>query len=147
MPGSHRALLHPPRKDRLQRSNDPAHRQARCECGDDLPSHEPHILRHTFAVLWIHKGGSTLAPQLMLGHDHLATTEIYLDVSPELVLHELPKVHRIPDVAEAPAVGQFHRPERRHFLQTCRARREGRRALRPRGCSRTCPSRGRAGPG
>ena len=48
----------------------------------------PHVLRHTFAVLWIHKGGSTRALQLMLGHDHLATTEIYLNLSPEHVLQE-----------------------------------------------------------
>ena len=48
----------------------------------------PHVLRHTFAVLWIHKGGSTRALQLMLGHDHLSTTEIYLNLSPEFVLNE-----------------------------------------------------------
>lgn len=46
------------------------------------------MLRHTFAVLWIHKGGSTRALQLMLGHGHLATTEIYLNLSPEHVLQE-----------------------------------------------------------
>ena len=48
----------------------------------------PHVLRHTFSVLWIHKGGSTRALQLILGHDHLSTTEIYLNLSPEHVLQE-----------------------------------------------------------
>ncbi len=27
----------------------------------------PHVLRHTFAILWIHKGGSTRSLQMMLG--------------------------------------------------------------------------------
>ena len=48
----------------------------------------PHVLRHTFAILWIHKGGSTRSLQMMLGHDHLSTTEIYLNMSPEFMLHE-----------------------------------------------------------
>lgn len=48
----------------------------------------PHVLRHTFSILWIHKNGSTRALQLILGHDHLSTTEIYLNLSPEHVLHE-----------------------------------------------------------
>jgi len=48
----------------------------------------PHVLRHSFAMLWIHKGGSTRALQMMLGHDHLSTTEIYLNMSPEFMLHE-----------------------------------------------------------
>src|SRR5439155_4856960 len=43
----------------------------------------PHVLRHTFSILWIHKGGSTRALQGILGHDHLSTTEIYLNMSPE----------------------------------------------------------------
>ena len=42
----------------------------------------PHVLRHTFSILWIHKGGSTRALQGILGHDHLATTEIYLTCRP-----------------------------------------------------------------
>jgi integrase/recombinase XerD len=48
----------------------------------------PHVLRHTFAILWIHKGGSTRALQGILGHDHLATTEIYLNLAPEQILQE-----------------------------------------------------------
>jgi len=37
----------------------------------------PHVLRHTFAVNCIKKGISTRALQSLLGHDRLATTEIY----------------------------------------------------------------------
>jgi integrase/recombinase XerD len=48
----------------------------------------PHVLRHTFSILWIHKGGSTRALQGILGHDHLSTTEIYLNMSPEHILQE-----------------------------------------------------------
>lgn len=48
----------------------------------------PHVLRHTFSILWLHKGGSTRALRLMLGHDHLSTTEIYLNMQPQQVLEE-----------------------------------------------------------
>ena len=48
----------------------------------------PHVLRHTFSILWIHKGGSTHALQGILGHDHLSTTEIYMNMSPEHILQE-----------------------------------------------------------
>lgn len=48
----------------------------------------PHVLRHTFAVSAIQKGISLPAVQRLLGHDHLGTTEIYLNMSPEHVLDE-----------------------------------------------------------
>ncbi len=48
----------------------------------------PHVLRHTFAMLYLHKGGSLPALQKILGHDHLSTTAIYLNFSPEHVLQE-----------------------------------------------------------
>ena len=48
----------------------------------------PHTLRHTFAVRCIQKGISTRALQEFLGHDHLETTEIYLNLSPEEALGE-----------------------------------------------------------
>jgi len=40
----------------------------------------PHVLRHTFAVTCIQKGISTRALQEIMGHDRLATTEIYLNL-------------------------------------------------------------------
>lgn len=48
----------------------------------------PHILRHTFSVTCIQKGISLPALQRLLGHDHLSTTEIYLNLSPEHVIEE-----------------------------------------------------------
>ncbi len=48
----------------------------------------PHVLRHTFAVLCIQHGLSTRSLQQILGHDHLSTTEIYLNMSPEETLRE-----------------------------------------------------------
>jgi integrase/recombinase XerD len=48
----------------------------------------PHVLRHTFAVTAIQKGISLPALQRLLGHDRLATTEIYLNLSPEHVIDE-----------------------------------------------------------
>ncbi len=46
----------------------------------------PHVLRHTFAILWLYKASDTRTLQLMLGHDHLKTTEGYLNLSPQDVL-------------------------------------------------------------
>ena len=48
----------------------------------------PHVLRHTFAVSCIKKGISTRVLMQLLGHDHLRTTEIYLNLSPEDVIRE-----------------------------------------------------------
>lgn len=48
----------------------------------------PHVLRHTFSVNCIKKGMSTRALQYFLGHDRLATTEIYLNLSPEDAIRE-----------------------------------------------------------
>jgi integrase/recombinase XerD len=48
----------------------------------------PHVLRHTFSVTAIQKGISLPALQRLLGHDHLSTTEIYLNLSPEEVMRE-----------------------------------------------------------
>ncbi len=48
----------------------------------------PHVLRHTFAVTVVQRGISLPALQRLLGHDTLATTEIYLNLSPEHVIEE-----------------------------------------------------------
>ncbi len=48
----------------------------------------PHILRHTFATLALQKGISIAAVQKMLGHDRLATTEIYLNLTESHVIEE-----------------------------------------------------------
>ncbi len=48
----------------------------------------PHVLRHTFAVTAVQKGLSLPSLMRILGHDHLATTQIYLNLSPEMALNE-----------------------------------------------------------
>jgi integrase/recombinase XerD len=48
----------------------------------------PHILRHTFAVTAVQKGVSLPTLQRLLGHDHLTTTAIYLNLSPEAAIEE-----------------------------------------------------------
>lgn len=47
-----------------------------------------HVLRHTFAVTAIQKSISLPSLQRLLGHDHLTTTEIYLNLAPEDVMRE-----------------------------------------------------------
>lgn len=48
----------------------------------------PHVLRHTFATLALQKGISLAAVKKMLGHDRLATTEIYLNLTDSHVIEE-----------------------------------------------------------
>lgn len=48
----------------------------------------PHVLRHTFSVTCIKKGIPTRVLMQLLGHDRLATTEIYLNLSPEDAIKE-----------------------------------------------------------
>ena len=48
----------------------------------------PHVLRHTFAVNCIKKGISTRVLQTLLGHERLASTEIYFNLSPEDAIRE-----------------------------------------------------------
>jgi integrase/recombinase XerD len=48
----------------------------------------PHVLRHTFSANCIKKGISTRDLQSLLGYDRLATTEIYLNLSPEDIIRE-----------------------------------------------------------
>lgn len=48
----------------------------------------PHVLRHTYAVTMIKKGINLRIIQMFLGHDHLTTTAIYLNLSPEDAIRE-----------------------------------------------------------
>ncbi len=48
----------------------------------------PHVLRHTFATLFLQKGGSLAALKKILGHDRLSTTEIYLNLTDHHIVEE-----------------------------------------------------------
>jgi integrase/recombinase XerD len=48
----------------------------------------PHVLRHTFATTALQKGISLAAIQKILGHDRLATTAIYLNLTDIHVVEE-----------------------------------------------------------
>ena len=52
----------------------------------------PHVLRHTFAVCYLHKGGNLRALQAILGHSSLTTTDIYLNYSGIRVLEDYNKI-------------------------------------------------------
>lgn len=52
----------------------------------------PHVLRHTFAVCYLHKGGNVRALQGILGHSHIQTTDYYLNYSGERVMEDFNKI-------------------------------------------------------
>ncbi|MBU0757564.1 MAG: tyrosine-type recombinase/integrase [Nanoarchaeota archaeon] len=52
----------------------------------------PHVLRHTFAVTYLHKGGNLRALQAILGHSSITTTDIYLNYSGIRVCEDFARV-------------------------------------------------------
>ena len=52
----------------------------------------PHVLRHTFAVSYLHKGGNVRALQGILGHSHILTTDVYLNYSGQRVMEDFNKI-------------------------------------------------------
>jgi len=48
----------------------------------------PHVLRHSMATFALQKGISLHTLQKILGHGHLTTTAIYLNISPEEAIRE-----------------------------------------------------------
>ena len=52
----------------------------------------PHVLRHTFAVSYLHKGGNLRALQGILGHSSIMTTDVYLNYSGKRVIDDFVKV-------------------------------------------------------
>ena len=59
---------------------------------DIMKKVSPHVLRHTFAVCYLHKGGNVRALQGILGHSHIQTTDVYLNYSGIRVLDDFKKV-------------------------------------------------------
>ena len=52
----------------------------------------PHVLRHTFAVCYLHRGGNVRALQGILGHSSLITTDVYLNYSGQRVIDDFSRV-------------------------------------------------------
>ena len=48
----------------------------------------PHVLRHSFSVTCLKRGVGLRTLQALLGHDHIQTTEIYMNLSPEDAIRE-----------------------------------------------------------
>lgn len=60
------------------------------ECVTSLKQKSPHVLRHTFATHLLDEGASLVAIQKLLGHEDLATTQIYAHTT----IEQLKQIHK-----------------------------------------------------
>lgn len=51
----------------------------------------PHLLRHTFATLALNSGMDVTAIQRLLGHEDIATTQIYAEMNEDYIKHQYNK--------------------------------------------------------
>ena len=55
-----------------------------------LKQKSPHVLRHTFATHLLDEGASLVAIQKLLGHEDLATTQVYAHTT----IEQLKQIHK-----------------------------------------------------
>ena len=67
----------------------------------------PHVLRHTFAVCYLHRGGNIRALQGILGHSSLITTDVYLNYSGQRVIEDFSKIWEQEPKTEAKKEGNL----------------------------------------
>ena len=53
---------------------------------NDIPRLHPHLLRHTFAVRYLMNGGDLMTLRLILGHNSIETTQLYLKLSNQHIM-------------------------------------------------------------
>ena len=62
------------------------------DSGNILKVH-PHMLRHAFATTLLNHGADLRVIQELLGHSHLKSTQVYTDVSPEILKEKYKNAH------------------------------------------------------
>ncbi|MYE54747.1 MAG: tyrosine-type recombinase/integrase [Chloroflexi bacterium] len=65
------------------------------------PKIGPHMLRHTFGLNYILKGGDPFSLKRIMGHQDIATTMIYVNMSTELVAQQHRKFSPMADIVAA----------------------------------------------
>lgn len=63
------------------------------------PKLGPHVLRHTFATMYIIAGGDVYSLQQILGHSKVETTMLYVSMSADVAYYQHQKFSPMADVA------------------------------------------------
>lgn len=71
------------------------------KAGFKPPKIGPHMLRHTFGLNYILKGGDAFSLKRIMGHQDIATTMIYVNMSTELVAQQHRKFSPMADIVAA----------------------------------------------